>query len=181
MWKLDLFRFMSDDFCYVVNLQNITLWLFEIRNFSKSIFIKMCSSWYSIFVLLGFSFTDTDNSQDSRGREGTIFYSTLPLPSVHKHSDIYLQLCTWDDYHIFLIAPLVFTRLLLDEIYHLVELDLPPYRNTPLSISLIGDVILIFVCLLVDLILGFVTAIWHEKPVDSNSHPLSSLYYKRTD
>ena len=28
----------------------------------------------------------------------------------------------WDDYHIFLIVPLVFTRLLLDEIYHLIEL-----------------------------------------------------------
>ena len=56
--------------------------------------------------------------------------------------------------------------------------DLPPYRIT---IWLIDDVILIFVCLLVDLILGFVTAIWHEKPVDSNSHRLSSLYYKRTD
>ena len=69
-----------------------------------------------------FSFTDTDNLQGSRGREGTIFYSTLPLPSAHEHSDIYLQLCMWDDYHIFLIATLVFTRLLLDEIYHLIEL-----------------------------------------------------------
>ena len=27
-----------------------------------------------------------------------------------------------DDYHVFLIAMLVFTRLLLDEIYHLIEL-----------------------------------------------------------
>ena len=75
-----------------------------------------------LFFLLGFSFTETDDSQDSRGREGTIFYSTLPLPPAHEHSDIYLQLCMWDDYHIFLIAPLVFTRLLLDEIYHLIEL-----------------------------------------------------------
>ena len=31
-----------------------------------------------------------------------------------------LQLCMWDDYHIFLNALFVFTRLLLDEIYHLV-------------------------------------------------------------
>ena len=75
-----------------------------------------------LFFLLGFSFTETDDSQDSRGREGTIFYSTLPLPPAHEQSDIYLQLCMWDDYHIFLIAPLVFTRLLLDEIYHLIEL-----------------------------------------------------------
>ena len=93
------------------------------------------------FVFLsGFSFTDTDDSQDGRGREETIFYSTLPLPPahihlgiylfysslllppVHKHLGIYLQLCMWDDYDIFFIAPLVFTRLLLDELYHLIEL-----------------------------------------------------------
>ena len=46
------------------------------------------------FYLSGFSFTDNDNSQDSRGREGTFFYSTLPLPPAHKHSDIYVQLCS---------------------------------------------------------------------------------------
>ena len=40
---------------------------------------------------------------------------------------------------------------------------LPPYRIT---FWLIDAVVLIFVCLLVDLILGFVTAISHEKPVD---------------
>ena len=44
---------------------------------------------------------------------------------------------------------------------------LPSYQIT---IWLIDDVILIFVYMLVDLILGFVTAIWDEKPVDSNSH-----------
>ena len=69
-------------------------------------------------------FTYTDDSQDSRGREETIFYSTLPLPPAHDHWDIYLQLCKWDEYHVFLIATLVFTRLLLDEIYHLIELPI---------------------------------------------------------
>ena len=76
----------------------------------------------SLFFLSGFSFTNAENSQDSREREGTIFYSTLLLPPAHKHSHIYLQLCAWDDYYIFLIASLVFTRRLLDEIYHLIEL-----------------------------------------------------------
>ena len=56
--------------------------------------------------------------------------------------------------------------------------DLPPYW---IAIWLIDDVMLIFVCLLVDLILGFVTANWHEKPVISNSYQLWPLYYKRTD
>ena len=55
--------------------------------------------------------------------------------------------------------------------------DLPPYRIT---IWLVDDAMLIFVCLFVDLILGFLT-IWHDKPVDSNSHRLSSLYYKQAD
>ena len=49
---------------------------------------------FFFFFLSGFSFTDTGDAQDSRGREGTIFYSTLPLPPTHEHSDIYLQLCT---------------------------------------------------------------------------------------
>ena len=46
------------------------------------------------FFLSGFSFMDSDHSQDSRGREETFFYSTLPLPPAYKLSDIYVQLCT---------------------------------------------------------------------------------------
>ena len=74
------------------------------------------------FFLSGFSSTDTDDSQDSRRREETIFHSPLPLPPAHEQSDIYLHLCIGDDYHVFLIAPCVFTRLLLDEIYHPIKL-----------------------------------------------------------
>ena len=51
-------------------------------------------------------------------------YSPLPLPSVHEHSDIYLQLCMWDVNHVFLITPLVINKLLLNENYHLGELIL---------------------------------------------------------
>ena len=50
--------------------------------------------------------------------------------------------------------------------------DFPPYRIT---IWLIDDVMLVFVCLLVNLLLGFAAAISLEKPVDSNSQRLSSL------
>ena len=101
--------------------------------------------FYAFFIFLsGFSFINTDDSQDSRGRKGTIFYSSLPLPPAHEHWDIYLQLCMWGGYHVFLIATLVFTRLLLDEIYHLIEL---PFD------WLIDDAI--FVCLLDELFLGF--------------------------
>ena len=66
--------------------------------------------------------TDTNDPQDSRGKDETIFFSTLLLPPAHKHPDIHLQLCMSDDYHIFSMALLVFTRLLLDEIYHLIKL-----------------------------------------------------------
>ena len=57
--------------------------------------------------------------------------------------------------------------------------DLPPYRIT---IWLIDDVTLGF-CLFTWWFDSsfFVTAIWDRKPVDSNSHLLSPLYYKRTN
>ena len=97
-----------------------------------------------IFFSIRVFFTNTDDSQDRRGREGTIFYSSLPLLPAHEHWDIYLQLCMWDDYLVFLIAALVFTRLLHNEIYHLIEL---------LFDWLIDDAR--FACLLDELILGF--------------------------
>ena len=105
-------------------------------------------SFENVLALFFFSikvfFTGTDDSQDSKGREGTIFYSSIPLPPAHEHWDIYLQLCMWDDYYVFLIATLVFTRLLHGEIYHLMEL---PFK------WLIDDAM--FVSLLDELILGF--------------------------
>ena len=72
------------------------------------------------FFLIRVFCIDTDDSQGSRGREGQ--YSSLPLPLAQKHSDIYLPLCLGDDHHVFLIATPVFTRLLLNKIYHLTEL-----------------------------------------------------------
>ena len=127
--------------------------------------------WFSLVMVSGKNFCFFLSVFPSQGREGTIFYSTLPLPTFHEHWDIYLQLCMWDDYHKFLIATLVFTRLILlviDEIYNLIEL---PFE------WLIDDAM--FVSLLDELVLGFVTAISHWKPVDLNSHQLSPLDYKR--
>ena len=153
-----------------ISLENILLkikWVSDVA--------KWKSFWNSF--LLGFSFTDTDDLQNSRGREDTIFYSTLSLPPAHEHWDIYLQLCMWDDYHVFLIATLVFTRLLLDEIYRLIKL---PFD------WLIDWLIdwLMMQCLFVYLMNWFwvfVTVVWHGKPVDLNSYRLSHVYYKRTD
>ena len=56
--------------------------------------------FHIFFFSIRVFFTGTDDSQDSREREGTI-YSTLPFPPAHEHWDIYLQLCMWDDYQVF--------------------------------------------------------------------------------
>ena len=100
--------------------------------------------------------------QQWKGGDHLLFHSTT---STRLRTLRHLQFCMWDDYHVFLIATLVFTRLLLDEIYHLIEL---PFE------WLINDT---FVCLLDELILGF----WHWKPVDLNLHRLSPLHYKQTN
>ena len=125
-------------------------------------------NWF--FFLSGFSFTDTDNSQDSRGREGTIlFHSTTSTRSRtfrHLFATLHVRWLS----HIFNRTACIYQAA--------TRWDLPPYRITIWSSD---DVMLIAACLLVDLILGFVTAIWHEKPVDLNSHRLSSMYYKQTD
>ena len=46
----------------------------------------------NFFFLTGFSFTDTDNSQDSRGREGTIF---IPLYHFHPLINIQTFICNF--------------------------------------------------------------------------------------
>ena len=68
----------------ILRLSNILRWFFTLK------YARMCIARaelnYSFKLLLsGFFFTDTDNLQDSRGREGIFFYSTLPLPPAHKH------------------------------------------------------------------------------------------------
>ena len=46
---------------------------------------------YVFFHLFFFFFTDTDVSQDSKGKQGIILFSSLY--HFHEHSDIYLQFC----------------------------------------------------------------------------------------
>ena len=80
--------------------------------------------------------------QQGKGGDHLLFHSTTSTRSrTFKHLFATLHV-RW--YHIFLIAPLVFTRLLLDEIYHLIEL---PFD------WLIDDAMFVF--LLDELILGF--------------------------
>ena len=58
-------------------------------------------------ILPGFCIHGHWRLTGQKGKEGIIFYSTLLHPPAPWHSDIHLQLCMWDDYHILLIAQLV--------------------------------------------------------------------------
>ena len=101
-------------------IKNTCWYLFKIRAFSKQ------NHDVSFFFLSGFSFTDTAHSQDSRGKEGTIFYSTLSLPLAHEHSDIYFATL-----HVRCLSH-VSNRTAC--IYQAAtRWDLPPYRITILS------------------------------------------------
>ena len=108
---------------------------------------------YAFFFLSRFSFTDIDNSHDSREREGTIF---LFHSTTSTHSQTFRHLCA--TLHVRWLSH-IFDRNAC--IYQTAtRWGLPPYQIT---IWLIDDVMLIFVCLVVDLILGFITTIWHER------------------
>ena len=127
----------------------------------------------TLFFSIRVSFTDTGDSQDSKGKKETIFYSTLPPPLVPR-SDKYLQLCMWDDHYIFLIVTLLFTRLLLDETYHLNELPFDWLIDWLMMHWL-------FICLLDDLTLG---SCYSKLARETGGFELAStilLHYKRTD
>ena len=59
-------------------------------NYASKVKLNCARKLIPFLFLSGFSFTDTEDSQDGRGREETIFYSTLPPPPAHKHLGIYL-------------------------------------------------------------------------------------------
>ena len=101
-------------------------------------------SFVIFFFLSGFSFTDTDNSQDSRGREGTILFHSTTSTHSRTSRNLFATLHVKWLSHIFNRNACIYQAA--------TRWDLPTYRIT---IWLIDDVIVIFVCLLVELILGF--------------------------
>ena len=83
--------------------------------FKEKVFILV---FFSIGVFFQWHWRLTE--QLGQGKDHFLFHSTT---STRTRTFRYcLQLCTWDDYHIFLITPRVFTELPLDENYHLIEL-----------------------------------------------------------
>ena len=121
----------------------------------------------SYFLYLsGFSFTGTDDTQDSRGREGTIT-STRSRTLRHLLATLHVRWLS----HIFNRTTCIYQAA--------TRWDLQPYWIT---IWLTDDVTLSFWLLTRRFDSSFfVTAIWDGKPLDSNLHLLSPLYYKRTD
>ena len=65
-------------------------------------------------------------------------YSSLP-----RTLAIYLQLYLWDDYHMFLVTLLVTNRLLLNEIYHSVNLPFDWFMKETSGFKLESTVILL--------------------------------------
>ena len=107
--------------------------------------------------------------QQGKGRDQFLFHSTTSTRSQtfrHLFATLHVRWLS----HVFNRTACIYQTA--------TQWDLPAYRIT---IWLIDDVMLIVVCLIVDLNLDFVIVILHEKSVYSNSHRLSSLYYKQTD
>ena len=128
---------------FLTHLLPMTTILFEIFRICSSIFkcdyLKsenffsiFCSIYriFFFFFLSGFSFTHTDNSQDIRGRQGTIlFHSTTSTPSRtfrHLFATLHVRWLS----HIFNSNACIYQTA--------TRWDLPPYRIT---IWLIDDVI----------------------------------------
>ena len=116
--KIDFYIFVETCVRFFVSFTLIKNFKPESYCFERNYRI-WCLNFFFFFFYQGFlSQTLTTHRTAGEGR-GPSF---IPLYQFHPLTNIYLQLCMWDDYHIFLIAPLVFTRLLLDENCHLIEL-----------------------------------------------------------
>ena len=78
--SLKVFAYQVDMFC---------ICSFIVLSFSVVVASELRVHYYFVlnqnFFSIRIFFTDTDDSHGSRGREGAIFYSILPLPPAHEH------------------------------------------------------------------------------------------------
>ena len=78
--------------------------------------------WSNIFFLSGFSFSVTDDSQETgEGRGPYSFLCTIPF--TYEHLGAYLQFCIWDDYLSFSNVAHVITTLLRMRYIHPWKLE----------------------------------------------------------
>ena len=89
------------DFKFGVNSQPFiphffcSAFLSSLKLITNRVWLKLHIQITTFFFLSGFSFTDTGDSQDSKGREETTFCFTLPLPP-----DCYsMRFTTLSNYH----------------------------------------------------------------------------------
>ena len=142
-------------------------WKIQIFTVMKCLCIFSCFHLFFFYQsFLSSTLTTQRTAEEGRGPSFIPLFHFQSLTSIKTFAILHMRWLT----HIFNRTTCIYQTA--------TQWDLPPYR---IAIWLIDDVMLIFVCLLVDLILGFAAAIWHEKLVDLNLHQLSSLYYKRID
>ena len=121
-WVLNMSLQMKKNFLdwFVFPLKQFLLWwivpdsLKKAKNMVETYFSSIRVFFHRHWVFTG---------QQKKG--GNHLYTSLPIPPVQGHPDIYLQFAMWDDYHVF--TSLVIISLLLDEVYHLGELPFNPF------------------------------------------------------
>ena len=157
------------DLRHLNSIISIQKWLFIVSFTAISICPRLIVSGLRASLVIYFSIRVFFHGhwrltiQQGKRVDHLLFHSTTSIRSrTFRHL---LRLCMWDDYHIFYIF------YCIASIYQTASRwDLPPYRIT---IWLIDNMILIFVCLLDDLLLCFCYNNLTRKPVYSNSHRLS--------
>ena len=125
----------------VRNYSDISQWT---CNLNQSSVRRLHSVFDIFFFSIRVFFRKKRRLTGQQEKSGGHLYSTLPLPPTHEYSDIYFATLhvRWLS-HIFNRTACIYQAA--------TRWDLPPYRIT---IWLIDDVMLIFVCLLVDFIQG---------------------------
>ena len=105
------------------------------------------SSFVYLFYLFFFSIRVLYHRHwQSTGQQGNWGDHLLLHSTTSNRSQTFKHLfaiCIWDDYHVFLITTFVFTRLLLKEIYHLIELPFDWLIDGTMFVCLLDDLILI--------------------------------------
>ena len=149
-----------------IKLYDCAIWFYSV--FLRASFIHSKYIFFSIRVFFHWHWQPT--GQQGKGGDHLLFHSTTSTRSrTFRHLFARLHV-RWLS-HIFNRNPCIYQTA--------TQWDLPPYRIIIWLIDWWCDIDFYLLACWIDL--GFDTAIWHEKPVDSNSHWLSSLYYKRTD
>ena len=139
LWKM-FFMTYKNPFCSRV----IQIFVIFSLLFHTSQVQKCRWKWNNFFLYLsGYSFTDTDDSQDSRGRDWTIF-----IPHYHFHPLTIIQ--TFATLHVRWLSRIFNCNACIYQTA--TQWVLPTYQIT---VWLVDDVKLVFVYLLDDLILVF--------------------------